>query len=285
MQDPDSPSASVPPSTGIFQLLVVPLLVVLPGYVLQRAAQKAGYASAFLVFNWVFYLVWGLWALHVGRRAGLRMQSLAARPQRRALWALVLLAIPLLAITVSALFLQILALSRVFPRVAISLLGPSEVGAGAHSLWTPIVEVTGATLVPAVEETVFRGVLLNLWARRWGLRSAVIWSSLVFAVLHLDPIGSFIFGVVMVGLYASSGSLLVPVVTHALYNAAALIDTSDDTGMSLADLHSYSLPSLAAFVGGIVLVWFALRVANRGPWQLPNAFREPISQDATDRPI
>ena len=54
---------------------------------------------------------------------------------------------------------------------------------------------------PIVEELVFRGILLQRWSVKWGLRTGVIASSVLFGLLHPhNPVGLTIFGLVM-GLY------------------------------------------------------------------------------------
>lgn len=73
---------------------------------------------------------------------------------------------------------------------------------------------------PAVEEFVFRGMLLRRWLAKRGLWTGLLGSAAVFALLH-PPIwiGSFVFGVIAGILYLWSGSLLVPILVHAINNA------------------------------------------------------------------
>lgn len=77
-----------------------------------------------------------------------------------------------------------------------------------------------AVLPPLVEEWVFRGVLLRRWSEKYSRKKAIWWSSILFGLLHTDPIGATVFGVVMCCLYLYSGSLWVPIVCHALNNLA-----------------------------------------------------------------
>ncbi len=76
-------------------------------------------------------------------------------------------------------------------------------------------------LAPLVEEVLFRGLLLPAWSGRWGMRPAVVFSSLIFAVLHVEIIGGFIFGVVTALAYLRTRRLLVPLVIHVANNALA----------------------------------------------------------------
>ncbi len=78
-----------------------------------------------------------------------------------------------------------------------------------------------AVLIPVVEEVLFRGFLLHRWELKWGIRKAVLFSSILFAAMHPDLIGAFLFGFAMAILYLRTGSLLAPIVCHMMTNALA----------------------------------------------------------------
>lgn len=80
----------------------------------------------------------------------------------------------------------------------------------------------GLVFAPFIEEFVFRGVLLQNLNSRWGIKLAVISTSLMFACLHTDIIGKFVFGIVMSILYLKTGKLLVPIICHMLNNLFSL---------------------------------------------------------------
>lgn len=185
----------------------------------EDAAKASGFRGAEQVGDWVFYLWYAAWALYFGRRHGLSMRDIAAPPPRPDAWAWTLLAVPLVAVSASMLYLQITALSLWSPQLAQQLL-ESETTGEASRLLAVAEAVTGSTLVPLAEEIVFRGVLLQLWVRRYGLRTAVVGTSLLFTLLHpVDPLGTFLFGVAMAWLFLSSRSVWLPAATHALYNS------------------------------------------------------------------
>jgi len=79
----------------------------------------------------------------------------------------------------------------------------------------------GGILAPIFEEIVFRGLIFG-YLRRWGLPAAVLISTALFAAFHLPtiPVTQIIGGVVFALAYASSGSLMVPIVIHMLGNLA-----------------------------------------------------------------
>ena len=71
---------------------------------------------------------------------------------------------------------------------------------------------------PIVEELLVRGVILNRLAVKWGLTVSIILSSLLFGILHLDLIGSFIFGLMMAVIYVKTKTLWAPILCHILNN-------------------------------------------------------------------
>lgn len=85
--------------------------------------------------------------------------------------------------------------------------------------------VLAVAVAPVAEETLFRGVLLPVLARRFGGAAGVIFSAAVFAALHLHA-GSmaplFVVGVALGAAALYSGSLWAPIALHAAFNAVNL---------------------------------------------------------------
>jgi hypothetical protein len=122
-------------------------------------------------------------------------------------------------------------------------------------------------VAPIAEELLFRGVLLHRWAQRWDLRTAIVLTSICFAILHVEPLGHFVFGVAMCALYLRTGSLWAPIVAHALNNAFVVVMIAPSVlrgevagPYTLEDFQADWASSIAAFAFGLVgLVWFARR--------------------------
>ena len=96
---------------------------------------------------------------------------------------------------------------------------------------------------PAVEEFVFRGAIFNGLYRLGGLVSmhlsgkeysarrvsfilSALVSSVIFALLHLEPVllpAIFILAVILCALFERTGSLLPPFVAHATFNSFAVL--------------------------------------------------------------
>lgn len=93
--------------------------------------------------------------------------------------------------------------------------------------WVARIVLLGVALViaPVAEETFFRGLGIPLIAKKWGIGPAVFLTSVVFAALHFHVPSFLPLFVISTGFslaYIYSGSLLVPIVMHAVFNGVSL---------------------------------------------------------------
>lgn len=106
-------------------------------------------------------------------------------------------------------------------------------------------------VAPIVEEIVFRGILFRALGDRIGVWLGALISSAIFALIHIEVVvsqpvalgGLFAVGMVLALAYHWTGNLLVPVLGHAVFNAASI-------GLALA-IDRLGLDELAA--AGVVL--------------------------------
>jgi membrane protease YdiL (CAAX protease family) len=78
-------------------------------------------------------------------------------------------------------------------------------------------------LAPAAEEALFRGILYPTIKQAGHPRWALWGTSVVFGIMHLNMVAFVplvILAVLLTFLYESSGSLLTPIATHSMFNAA-----------------------------------------------------------------
>jgi len=78
---------------------------------------------------------------------------------------------------------------------------------------------------PVCEELIFRGFIQNALRRYTGARGAVVASSLIFAVLHLNiyvALPIFFLGLFFLFFFEKTGNLLAPVSLHCLHNVLAI---------------------------------------------------------------
>lgn len=88
------------------------------------------------------------------------------------------------------------------------------------SLYSYLLEAFAFVIIgPAVEEFIFRGVLLHLCAAKYKVSSSIFISSLLFGLLHLNPIGASAYGAFFALLYIKYHSLFVPIYAHIINNA------------------------------------------------------------------
>lgn len=82
--------------------------------------------------------------------------------------------------------------------------------------------IVGGCIAPIAEEVLFRGYLYT-YCRRWGILTALAFSTAVFVALHLPsglPVTQIVGGIVFALAYEASGSLIAPILIHSLGNLA-----------------------------------------------------------------
>lgn len=89
--------------------------------------------------------------------------------------------------------------------------------AGRVAIW-----VAGVLFAPVAEEIFFRGYVFRAMSARYGTGQGLVWSSVLFSLLHLNlpaflPVA--VGGAVLAYSYHRSGDLWTPIIAHALNNA------------------------------------------------------------------
>ena len=88
-----------------------------------------------------------------------------------------------------------------------------------------LIIVIAVSIAPATEEFLFRFFLYGVAKRYFGRTFGILTNALLFAAVHLHlpsfaPL--FVLGVCLTIAYEWSGSILVSMTMHAIFNAAAL---------------------------------------------------------------
>lgn len=98
---------------------------------------------------------------------------------------------------------------------------------GAQPFWMRVYLLfLGIILAPIFEEILFRGILLPTMARIWGIAPAVLISSILFAAIHLhipSLMPLMIIAIAFSLAYLYTGSLIVPIVMHSIFNGVNLV--------------------------------------------------------------
>jgi membrane protease YdiL (CAAX protease family) len=232
-------------------------------------------------------------------RARLDWRALFGPPISRELLPLLGVVAPVALLTLGAGIALYIPLSYVAPRFVerVVLEGSALFDARTIVDWLELVLV-GVIAAPLVEELFFRGFLLHRFARRWGTPTAVVASSALFAVLHGEWIGHFLFGVAMAALYLRTGRLWMPIAAHAINNGVVAVFTLADVlrrappeTTTLADLRAEWPMALTALVAGALLLWWYVtrwwpngswRAVLRGPTPYDSASRRPYDSPSHD---
>jgi len=203
--------------------------------------------------------------------------SLGERPSWRQAWSYISLAVPLIGTSLFFLYVVFLPLSYAYPEfVEWWLLDEPPLiwwYLDTRAISASVINVVLlVVIVPVVEEVLFRGFLLNRWWRKYSLWRGVIFSSLAFAILHIDIIGGVIFGVLLALIYVKTKSLVGPIIVHMANNGlvvALLLAEGVVTGSieppTLAEFqaHWWFAP-LGAAIGIPWLIWFTRRLFRAG---------------------
>ncbi len=132
---------------------------------------------------------------------------------------------------------------------------------------------------PVCEEIVFRGFLFTRWRRKWGPGRAALCASVLFALLHPDILGAFIFSLAMCAMYIRFRSLIVPMLAHASNNLIALIlmaaELHDADARQFITLEEFFTDWWWGIIGLVIFVPWAIRLFHFTPslsqWTPPHA--------------
>lgn len=85
--------------------------------------------------------------------------------------------------------------------------------------------LSAAVVSPIYEEIFYRGFLYT-WFRRWGLRTAMIFSSFIFMIVHIPTYNTlpvnFASGLVFCWVYEKTGSIIPAIIIHGIVNGIGI---------------------------------------------------------------
>ena len=241
----------------------------------------SGYGDASLGFGMYGFVALGLWLII--RRNDIDFdRMLGVLPHRRPFLSSLVSVVPLLLFSYGTVWILYYPLSIVWPEPVERFLLSDDLlvtsTGGSHEVGPNIMMAIGlVVLAPITEEIFFRGFLLHRWARTWGVEAAVIATSVVFAVLHADPLGAGLFGFAMAVIYLRTRSLMMVILCHALNNIIAygtavgyVILWQGPETYTVADFHREWWTAAAALA--IAVPWvvpFVRRCWPNDAWQVP----------------
>lgn len=96
----------------------------------------------------------------------------------------------------------------------------------------------GVIAAPIIEEIFFRGILLNKWSEKYGNVKGVIFSSLIFMILHIGSLmlPQLLMGVLCAIVYIRTKNLIYPILAHAFYNFCIIVPTLFSSSESINEI-------------------------------------------------
>ncbi len=86
--------------------------------------------------------------------------------------------------------------------------------------------ITACLFAPITEEIIFRGMLYTLFKRRIGVFWACVGNSVLFSLIHyniLSCVVLFVFSCSLTYIYEKESSLLIPIISHSVFNGLMII--------------------------------------------------------------
>ena len=125
-------------------------------------------------------------------------------------------------------------LTIIYSVVWIGIFGEPSINTDMGTYWESssidiaLLFLSVAIVTPIVEELMFRGYILDAINRKHGDWTAIIWSSILFGLIHIDPFvagQAFMGGIIYGWIRVRTGSLLPSIAGHMMWNMLALIWT------------------------------------------------------------
>ncbi|AFY33968.1 CPBP family intramembrane glutamic endopeptidase [Calothrix sp. PCC 7507] len=219
----------------------------------------------------LYILIFGLlcaWELADFKRFGIKLQYVVGSVPKNQKWLpLVGLVILMILFSLSAYLVSFYLLSLAAPsfvegvmRQVASSPSPRNTAPPFYNLLTAIAFIVVA---PITEEFLFRGIILQRWASKWGMPSALIASGVLFGILHANFVGLSLFGIVMGVLYIKTRTLLVPMACHAFNNSLAVAASLLSTGTKTTSAVNGIEQLRSSWWVGVVLMLISLPLLVR----------------------
>ncbi|WP_223067811.1 CPBP family intramembrane glutamic endopeptidase [Paenibacillus caui] len=123
--------------------------------------------------------------------------------------------------------------------------------------WFFVFKLVSVVLIaPICEEIIFRGYLLGRLTDKFGLKKGIIFSSVIFGVLHLQNIfGATMMGIILCLIFIKTNSLVTPIIVHITSNAiVGLRDIYLAFDVGTQNVQSTSAPSLPLILIGALIL-------------------------------
>lgn len=245
------------------------LAIILKIYISPDSVSDELNPLAELVFEYLFYFCLFFFIYSLSRKAELKWYALFGKFKLEYISSsYLLIVLPMLVLSFAAVYVVYLPLSFIAPEFVNEWLVDVQVDliwfeGNNYKVANLLSFFSTAIFTPVLEEIFFRGLLFTSLANKWGIKKAIVISSIFFGVFHLDILGGFVFGIVTCILYLKTKSLFAPIILHFSNNAIAYIllyfsyKYDNDEYYTLTDFQNEWWLGIIALVSGISwLIYF-----------------------------
>nr|WP_321451793.1 type II CAAX endopeptidase family protein [uncultured Carboxylicivirga sp.] len=119
---------------------------------------------------------------------------------------------------------------------------------------------------PVLEELIFRGIMMEGLIKRYSPQKAILISSMLFGLVHLNPwqfIVAFLLGIFLGWIYYNTKSVLLCIIIHGTTNllsfiARVLMDSGMDAESLTPDLYNIDAKYLLVIIGSNALLYASI---------------------------
>ena len=212
----------------------------------------------------IFAALWQVWC-----RNHKLDDLLGYKPNHAESRQLIALGIPMVGVAIFSIYIVYFPLSFITPEfVKWWLLDNPEILvplAAKNSIIINLVNIILLVLLaPITEEMIFRGFLLGRLHTKYGAITAILMPSVLFALLHGDILGAFIFSIFLCLIRIKYDSIIAPILVHMSNNAVVVVLLAVDMAIfgseyefSIQEFRSYWwYAPIGAVIGIPWLYWY-----------------------------
>ncbi len=234
-----------------------------------------------IILMFLFYAIIVVWIMWKFRSFDVDYKKIIGKfpPDYKWWWILGIVAL-LIFFSVGTIWLLFYPLSFIAPSYVNGFLNETSFYTTADTtsplVYNFLVVLITVLIAPIVEEFLFRGVILQRLAVKWGITAGVLISSFIFGILHGDILGAFVFGIFMSLLYINTRTLLVPIACHVLNNGLAfglsfigILLGESETATTVAQFQSDILYVIPLLVTSPIVIYFVYKNWPKKDTKLP----------------
>ena len=191
-------------------------------YVIHLTSFSYKYSTESILRNIILWIVYAIALLAKMKEFKFDINQIIGIDNSINLKSILVITITLFAFNIGLSCLMLYQLSFIFPKYVEHLINDRE--------YTNLLEMvlwcfSIMFFSPLIQEFLFRGVVMQKWVLKWGIKIGIIASSLLFALLPFRYdliIPMFVFALICSILYFKNNNLISPIISHFFYNTLAI---------------------------------------------------------------